>query len=130
MLALMMDCFDLCVYHRMPRVRECQERRLPSTCCEPCLTFLVDFPSRFVLCSCSYSQETPTRFKKELVKAAQGKDLKNTSLVQVDSLNQILINIGRPEDRLSEDELKTLLNEAGCSEDSRYIPVATMMQLM
>ncbi len=78
----------------------------------------------------SYSRETPTRFKKELVKAAQGKDLQNTSLVQVDTLNQILVNIGRPEDRLSEAELKNLLSEAGCSNETRFIPVATMMQLM
>jgi Ca2+-binding EF-hand superfamily protein len=74
---------------------------------------------------CSFSRETPQRFKKEMVKAAQSND----GTVKVDKLNEILINIGRPDQILSEAEMRQLLQEGGANE-SRSIQAATMMQLL
>lgn len=48
--------------------------------------------------------------------------------VEVDALNTILVNIGRPEARLSEEELNAILLEAGAHD--RTIPVDKMIQLM
>eukprot|EP00540_Astrosyne_radiata_P016097 CAMPEP_0116847082 /NCGR_PEP_ID=MMETSP0418-20121206/14229_1 /TAXON_ID=1158023 /ORGANISM="Astrosyne radiata, Strain 13vi08-1A" /LENGTH=44 /DNA_ID= /DNA_START= /DNA_END= /DNA_ORIENTATION= len=44
-------------------------------------------------------------------------------------MNQILVNIGRPGDLLTEEEWNLLLKDAGSS-DNRSIPVEKMMQLM
>jgi hypothetical protein len=74
---------------------------------------------------CSFSRETPQRFKKEMVKAA----LSNDGTVKVDKLNEILINIGRPDQILSEAEMRQLLHEGGANE-SRSIQAATMLQLL
>jgi hypothetical protein len=72
----------------------------------------------------SFSRETPQRFKKEMVAAAQSTD----GTVKVDYLNQILINIGRPDQLLSEAEMHQLLVEAGAK--SRSIEMSAMMQLV
>jgi hypothetical protein len=61
----------------------------------------------------------------EMVKAAQSND----GTVKVDSLNKILINIGRADQILSESELRQLLQEAGAAE-SRSIQASAMMQLL
>jgi signal transduction histidine kinase len=82
----------------------------------------------FVLCtSYSFSRETPNRFRKELLKAAETESCPKGT-VEVDSLNKILVNIGRPEEKLTEEELNAILREAGCTD--RAIPVDKMIQLM
>jgi Ca2+-binding EF-hand superfamily protein len=53
----------------------------------------------------------------------------SSSAIEIDSLNQMLINIGRPDERLSEKDLDLLLKEAGVN-DQRSIPVETFVQLM
>jgi len=77
--------------------------------------------------SYSFSRETPNRFRKELIKAAET-DTCAKGTVEVDSLNTILVNIGRPEEKLTEEELNAILREAGA--DNRAIPVDKMIQLM
>jgi hypothetical protein len=42
-----------------------------------------------------------------------------TSAVEIDSLNQILINIGRPQDTLDESDVVLLLAEAGVYVESK-----------
>jgi hypothetical protein len=59
-----------------------------------------------------------------MVKAAQSTD----GTVKVDSLNQILINIGRPDQLLSESDMRQLLHEAGAK--SRSIEMSAMMELV
>jgi hypothetical protein len=71
----------------------------------------------------SFSRETPQRFKKEMVKAIQSND----GTVMVDSLNQILINIGRSDQLLSESEMHQLLVEAGAK--SRSIEMSAISLL-
>lgn len=70
--------------------------------------------------------ELPSRFRKDLLKVVEKDGAKG--VVEVDALNTILVNIGRPEERLSEEELNTILSEAGV--DDRAIPVDKMIQLM
>lgn len=48
----------------------------------------------------------------------------------MDALNAILVNIGRPEERLTEAELDAILAEAGVAAEDRVIPVDKMIQLM
>ena len=76
----------------------------------------------------SFSRETPNRFRKELIKAAVNESHANGA-VEVETLNKILINIGRPEERLSDEELNAILAEAGAMDD-RIISVDKMLQLM
>lgn len=59
----------------------------------------------------SFSRETPTRFRKELVSA-----IECDGIVQKDSLNRILINIGRKDKILSDEEYQVLCREAGNSQ--------------
>jgi hypothetical protein len=75
-------------------------------------------PCHFLTCPTfsSYSRETPSRFEKELLKALSNPV---TSAIEIDSLNQILVNIGRPEDKLSDADLDLLLAEAGVEEKQR-----------
>lgn len=61
-----------------------------------------------------------------MVKAAQ----LNDGTVHVDKLNEILINIGRPDQILSEAEMRQLLHEAGATEESRSIQTTTMLQFL
>jgi hypothetical protein len=74
----------------------------------------------------SFSRETQQRFKKEMIKAAQSND----GTVKVDKLNEILINIGRRDQILSEAEIRQLLHEAGGATETRSIQAAAMMQLL
>lgn len=71
----------------------------------------------------SYSYETPTRFKKDLLKAIADNDR-----VPVDRLNSLLVNIGRDDKLLSDEELSSLLEEAGAK--GRSISAAKMLQLV
>jgi len=98
----------------------------------------------------NYSRETPTRFKKEILKvllqqnqqsminkndattyynhnavgntststdSVNVEDYDSNSVVQVDSLNRLLINIGRSKDVFTGEELDILLKESGNSYD-------------
>lgn len=76
----------------------------------------------------SFSRETPTRFRKEIIKAAESAGHVKGS-VEVDRINQLLTNIGRPE-RFSKDELDAILAEAGAAREQRAIPIDKMIQLM
>jgi Ca2+-binding EF-hand superfamily protein len=73
----------------------------------------------------SFSRETQQRFKKEMIKAAQSSD----GSVKVDKLNEILVNIGRRDQILSEAEMRQLLHEGGATE-TRSIQASAMMQLL
>jgi hypothetical protein len=56
-----------------------------------------------------------------------------SGLIEIDSLNRILVNIGRSDQLLSEDELATLLRDAGSSNSSpgrRTIPTTTLLELV
>lgn len=72
----------------------------------------------------NYSDEVPSRFKKDMIKAMQG----DNNAVQVDKLNTILTNIGRHDAFLSDEELNLLLKEAGSS--NRFVTVDQILQLM
>uniref|UniRef100_A0A7S3L5P2 Calmodulin n=1 Tax=Amphora coffeiformis TaxID=265554 RepID=A0A7S3L5P2_9STRA len=69
-----------------------------------------------------FSRETPARFKKEIVNAVESE-----GVVEKDSLNEILINIGRKDRLLSEEEYQTLCKEAG---DESILSVSNMMKLI
>jgi hypothetical protein len=60
-----------------------------------------------------------------MIKAVQSSD----GTVTVDSLNDILTNIGRCDQLLSEDEMRQLLHEAGTVE-SRCFKAAALVQLL
>lgn len=77
----------------------------------------------------SFSDETPTRFKKHIVKAAIQNNV-DQSCIRVESLNDILVNIGRADARLSQEEQATLLQAAGVTNNERSISVDKIMQLM
>jgi hypothetical protein len=75
----------------------------------------------------SFSRETPSRFRKELIKAAVNAGHVQGA-VEVDTLNQVLVNIGSSE-RLSDEELNEILAAAG-NKGERIIPVDKMLKLM
>ena len=54
----------------------------------------------------------------------------NSSMIAIGRINQILINIGRADNRLRDKELDKIILETGCnehvSEGERYIPVEKM----
>jgi hypothetical protein len=60
-----------------------------------------------------------------MIKAAQSSD----GTVTVDSLNEILTNIGRCDQLLSEAEMRQLLHEAGAAE-SRCFKASSLMKLL
>jgi hypothetical protein len=60
-----------------------------------------------------------------MMKAAKSTD----GNIEVDSLNEILSNIGRADQILSEVELRQLMQEAGAGE-SRSIQASALMQLL
>ena len=52
-------------------------------------------------------------------------------MIKVDNLNQVLVNIGHEQDRLSEEELRMLLAAADASASGdRLISVEDVMKLM
>lgn len=69
----------------------------------------------------SFSRETPSRFRKELVKSVE-----HDGVVEKDGLNQILINIGRQDRLLSDEEYQMLCKEAG---DAGTLSTSNMMKL-
>jgi hypothetical protein len=73
----------------------------------------------------SYAQELHSRFTKDIIKAAQQKD--NTNTVAMSGLQRVLTNINML-DRISEQEMKTIFHEMGCS--SGMISADKMMKLL
>jgi hypothetical protein len=69
--------------------------------------------SGLLLLSSSYSDETPTRVKKNLINSVS-----HSGEIVVDDLNKILANIGRSDKLLSEEEMSALLQEAGATDRS------------
>jgi hypothetical protein len=76
------------------------------------------------LCRLSFSREIPGRFKKELLRPYIG----TNGAVEIDDVNKLLINIGRAQDRLSAEEQRILLKEAGSH--NRFITMSKMMELI
>ena len=70
---------------------------------------------------CSFSRELPSRFKKELVKSVLPP---SQSAASIDVVNQILVNIGQPEQQLSEQELFVL------NDGQQTITANQMMELL
>ena len=68
------------------------------------------------------------RFKKELIKAACTKQAAG-EVVGMESLNQILINIGKPDQRLTEEDMNQLLGEFGAQNNNRTMSIDNMMKL-
>ena len=85
------------------------------------MNFYSDCRSRRWIPTCSYSRETPRRFKTEVLSPYA---VDNS--VDVDQLNRLLTNIGHSEDCLSSNEQSQLLDEAGCS--GRSIPVPKLTE--
>lgn len=65
------------------------------------------------------------RFKKDMYNVVA--DAENGA-VQVDNLNNLLLNIGRPDKILTEDEKTSLLQDVGAS--NRYISKDDLMELV
>ena len=76
---------------------------------------------RWSCCRRSFSRETKTRFRKELVKS-----IAYDGVVQKDSLNRVLTNIGRKDRILTDEEFHTLCKEAG---DGSALSTTSMMKL-
>lgn len=77
----------------------------------------------------SYSRELPSRFKKELLRAVQSPTSQSNDSIEVDSLNRILINIGKADQILSEDELTILLKDSGIK-NTRSLTTNAILELV
>lgn len=71
----------------------------------------------------SYQQELPTRFKKEIVKAAISHD----EYIGVDGVERMLTNIGAAQ-RLSREDLKLIFTEVGG--EGGEIPAQRFLQMI
>ena len=107
----------------LPTATRAVNRRAFSSDCEPAQrirTVLEEYRQEH------FSRELPSRFRKEVVKAISSGD----GSVEVDSLNQILLNIDRKDALLDEGELLQLLQEVGADRNTRKVSVDKIMQLM
>ena len=77
-----------------------------------------------LLLTLSYSRETPSRFKKDLIKVIAA----DNGSVEVDTLNHFLVNIGCSDKILSNEEFTSLLNETGAK--SSGISATDMLRLV
>ena len=75
----------------------------------------------------SFQRETPTRFKKELLKSVIPT---GASFIPIDGINKLLVNIGHKDDCLSRQEQDELLDEAVGHHDTRDVPVEKIMELV
>lgn len=73
----------------------------------------------------SFQRETPTRFKKELLKSVI-----RGNVIPIDGINKLLVNIGHKDDCLSRQEQDELLDEAVGHHDTRDVPVEKIMELV
>lgn len=88
-----------------------------------------------------YSDELPSRFKKDIIKAIpktknDNDATHNGEVVKVENLNTILRNIGRSDAVLSSEEVNVLLEEVDASEEASnstndgYVPLNTLLKLI
>jgi len=75
----------------------------------------------------SYTQEIPTRFKKEIVQAACV-DTMGSGAVGVNSFERVLSNIGVPQSYISHEEIEAIFKEMG--NEQGQIPAQKMYQLL
>jgi Ca2+-binding EF-hand superfamily protein len=68
----------------------------------------------------SYSRELPSRFKKDIVRAAKNED----NAIALDAMERVLRNIGA---NLSHDDLEIIFSEIG---ESGVIPAERMTQIL
>ncbi|GKY96691.1 hypothetical protein MPSEU_000628600 [Mayamaea pseudoterrestris] len=74
----------------------------------------------------NYSRETPSRFKKEILNVAKSPN--SVDAIPVDALNRILINIGRQDSLLTEEEMHGLLKQVGSKD--RFIKASQLLELV
>jgi len=76
----------------------------------------------------SYAQELPTRFRKEIVRAAKtGSTPASAATVGYDGFQRVLMNIGADEQQLSPRDVKLIFEELG---DGREIPVSSIERII
>jgi hypothetical protein len=76
----------------------------------------------------SFSDELPSRFKKTLFKDVVKQ---SDDTIEIDTINRLLVNIGRSDQVLSKDELDMILTECGEKpESTRCLPTAAMVALV
>ena len=93
--------------------------------CELCHTSHTTTTSFLVVAALSlysFSREIPSRFRKELVKS-----IAHDGIVEKESLNRILANIGRQDRLLTDEEYQLLCKEAGDASGS--LSTSNMMKL-
>jgi hypothetical protein len=71
----------------------------------------------------SYTQELPTRFKKDIVRAAK---VDETEFVAFEGLERVISNIGASSS-VSRDDVETIFLELG---ENGYIPAESMMKIL
>ena len=82
---------------------------------------------RNLLLSYSFQRETPSRFKKELLKSVIPS---GESIIPIDGINKLLVNIGHSDDCLSKQEQDELLDEAVGHHDTRDVPINKIMSAL
>jgi hypothetical protein len=80
----------------------------------------------FSFSSYSYTQEIPSRFKKDLVKAAT-KGTNTPDIVAMDGLHRLLFNIGATQ-RVSTTDVEAIFNELG--DGNGNLHAQTMIQII
>lgn len=73
----------------------------------------------------NYQQELPTRFKKDIVKAALSN--KQSDLVGLDGMQRVLTNIGA-ESRISDGDMQLIFKELG--NEAGKIPINRLVQIL
>lgn len=77
--------------------------------------------------NCSYTQEIPTRFKKDVVRAATKDTHEVSDFVAIEGLQRVLFNIGAGQ-RVSQEDVQAIFNELG--DDTGRIQAKTMIQIL
>lgn len=85
-----------------------------------------DFICNYLL-NCSYTQELPTRFKKEVMSAASFANPNHGDCIVVAGIQQVLANIGA-QGRVSNSEIETIFHELGNANGE--IGTQKLMQLL
>ena len=82
--------------------------------------------SLFLRCwSCSYTQTLPSRFKKELLRAAKHDD---SGQIALKDMQRVLKNI-HMQDKISKEEMETIFHEIGAGEN-RMVPKDQFMKFI
>ena len=78
---------------------------------------------QFFCCHYSYTRELPSRFRKDIVRAAT---LDESNRIVIEGMQQVLININM-EHKVSENDMKTIFREVG---QDGEISVDKMLQII